>query len=599
MNKFIVALIVLVMGFVQNAVGSTAGEQGYNCALNTQVSVSQCDTLVEFYHSTMGPNWLDSETNQWLKNDRPCDWEGVTCWGNRVVRLELPANGLSGELPALGGLVHLQQIGVFNNPQLSGPLPDLTALPELTHVIVFKTGLHGFLPDVANMPQLVSLDVHLSQFFGPVPNVSHLENFVSHGNDLCFSPRFSLDTTIHNIPAFPPCEPMLVSVLNGELDVTDFGAKPNDSQNDHQAINHMLRMLELTLPMNMPLNHLSIRFSEGVFDVEASITLHHFEYVKIVGTPADMPVTVIQKGPNFGNSENLFINRFQQGAIFDLRFGEGLTMKYLSFSGQLSSTILPHLWWDHGVYVGSSHNTMISKNAFQHFGDSALTIATDVDDLNVGINSSNHLVYSNYFYNITQTSTTSDRGGSSNYSFVENTVVHLKGAIKFSTRMEGAGYLNVLSNHIVAAGVGSGIATNNGVEVEGYNVVNVSGNMLSDGDGVGIVVRSVHSETAQVAFDWGKVTIEDNEITRFRQGVYISNLPLKKTGAIASAEGFSISNNSLTYMWNGDVEAAIHFVGSQFYRAQVNNNRIVGGSYDIWPSPAQTPWLEAKGNVLN
>lgn len=599
MKKFIVALIVFYFGWVNSLVAAENVESGYNCNLNTQVSVAQCDTLVDFYYATNGHAWLNSNTHLWLKNSEPCSWEGVTCWGSRIVRLELPSNGLTGELPALGGLIHLQQLGLFNNPELSGPLPDLTVLPDLTHVIVFKTAMTGFLPDVASIPNLVSLDVHLSAFFGPVPDVSSLNSFVSHGNPLCLSSHIDYSSQGHTIPAFPACEPMLESRLQGELLVTDFGVRPDDGQNDHHLINHALRMLTLTLPSQVPISDLTIRFPAGVYDVEKSISLINFDSVKIVGETADTPMTTFQKGPNFGNSDNLLINQFQHGAIFDLRFGRGLTIKYLKLMGQLTSTTQPHLWWDHGIYVGSSHNTMLSKNAFYHFGDSALTIATDNDDPSLGINSANHLVYDNYFYNITQTSTTSDHGGSSNYSFIENTLVNLKGAVKFSTRMEGAGYVNVLKNHIVSAGVSSGITTNNGIEVEGYEEVNISGNTLSDGEGVGIVVRSVHSENADRVYDWGSVTVEDNQITRYRLGVYISNLPLTGSGEVAEADSFNVSNNQISYMWNGDTEAAIHFVGSQFKRCQANNNTVTGGNYTIWPNPAQTSWLEAQGNVLN
>merc|ERR1712013_854191 len=82
---------------------------GYDCSANTQISEAQCQTLVDFYCSTNGENWADASSHTWLTGDTPCDWEGVVCWGDRVVRLEVPDNGLSGELPDLSGLDHLMQ----------------------------------------------------------------------------------------------------------------------------------------------------------------------------------------------------------------------------------------------------------------------------------------------------------------------------------------------------------------------------------------------------------------------------------------------------------------------------------------------------------
>lgn len=599
MSKFLVVLIVLQFSSIPKVAASTSVQIDYNCSNNTQVSIAQCETLVNFYISTGGTNWLNSNTHQWLRNTQPCDWEGVTCWGNKVVRLEVPANGLEGKLPALGGLMHLLQLGLFDNPKLTGPLPDLTELPNLTNIVIFKTSMNGLLPDVANMPQLSSLDIHLNQFIGPIPDTSHLDEFISHGNQLCLSPRINYNNIGQNIPNYPSCQPMLTDQLKGELNVTDFGAIPNDNQNDHQAINHALNMLQLTLPKKESLNNLTLFFPPGIYDVEKHISLSNFNSLKIIGAKNTPLSSVLRKGEKFGNADNLLINSFQQGAIFDLRFGNGLTLKYLKLIGQLTSTSQPYLWWDHGVYVGSSHNTFISENEFHHLGDSALTIATDAADKSPNINSANHLVYRNYFYNITQTSTTSDHSGSMKYNFIENTVEHLKGAIKFSTRKGGADFLNVMNNHIISAGVGSGISTNNGIEIEGYKDINVSGNTLSNGDGVGIVIRSMRSQAAQSSNNWGNVTIADNQITNYRQGIYISNLPHNSNGSQATAENISISNNLISNMWNGNNEAAIHFVGSQYQQCQVNNNTITGGTYDVWPNPIENDWLHAVGNILN
>lgn len=43
-----------------------------------------------------------------ISEDRPCNWTGVACQGNKVVELRLPGMGLSGPIPAqLGSLTSL------------------------------------------------------------------------------------------------------------------------------------------------------------------------------------------------------------------------------------------------------------------------------------------------------------------------------------------------------------------------------------------------------------------------------------------------------------------------------------------------------------
>ncbi len=611
MGKVLLALIIL--HFSSNL--KAAPQVGYNCANNKQISATQCETLVDFYHSTGGPNWLKKRKHSWLRTEKPCDWEGVTCRRNKVTQLEVPDYGLQGTLPDLGGLKHLKRLGLFNNPKLTGPLPDLTQLSRLSKISIFNTAMNGFLPDVSKIRKLTYLDIHNNHFMGPIPKIPRAVKFIGYGNTLCLSPRIKYSKAAKkSISRYSTCEPMLTNQLQGKLDVTHFGAIPDDNKNDHQAINHTFNMLKLTLPKQDLLSHLTVFFPSGTYNVEKSIKLRDFKSVAILGEQnidekrgggqslgpkGETLSSHLIKGKQFGNVTNRLIRKSQQGAIFDLRFGSGLTVKHLKLVGQLKSTSTPYLWWDHGIYIGSSYQTVIQENEFHHFGDSALTIATDATDHHKGINSSQHLVYRNYFYNITQTSTTSEHGGSTEYNFLENTAEHVKGAIKFATRQEEAGFLNIENNHIVSAGVGNGISTNNGIEVEGYKNVNISGNTLSDGDGVGIVIRSVQSPKTRSAYDWGDVTVADNKISSYRQAIYVSNLPHGKNGSLAKAENIVISNNYIENMWNGKNQAAIHFVGSKYRQCRVSNNTIVGGRYDLWSDQKQTGWLQVEGNMLN
>ena len=116
---------------------------------------------------------------------------------------------------------------------------------------------------------------------------------------------------------------------------------------------------------------------------------------------------------------------------------------------------------------------------------------------------------------------------------------------------------------------------------------------------MGIVVRSVQNPTMQSAYNWGNIKITGNNIINYRQAVFISNLPHKKDGSLANAENIVISDNRIEYMWNGNNEAAIHFVGSQYQQCEVSNNTITGGKFGVWPGAGDTDWLLVEGNVLN
>ena len=96
--------------------------------------------LVTLYHATNGPNWTNNEN--WLSDAPLGDWYGVNTEG-RVVSLWLSNNNLSGTIPdELGKLIKLRQMGLQNNPSLSGSLPlTFTALTDLEYLYVTGTGI--------------------------------------------------------------------------------------------------------------------------------------------------------------------------------------------------------------------------------------------------------------------------------------------------------------------------------------------------------------------------------------------------------------------------------------------------------------------------
>lgn len=113
-----------------------------DCKQVTQISPPECETLVALYKSTDGPNWNDSQTNNWNITNEPCQWAGITCENAHVTQINREYANLVGTLPDLSALTALQSLdlgtncglrcGYWQNSQLTGTLPNLSALTNLT-----------------------------------------------------------------------------------------------------------------------------------------------------------------------------------------------------------------------------------------------------------------------------------------------------------------------------------------------------------------------------------------------------------------------------------------------------------------------------------
>lgn len=128
--------------------------------------------LTELFHGTGGPGWVNKAN--WLVGSTSADfatWHGVTVTNGDVTRIELPDNGLSGQMPAsLGELAMLRNLYLFGNA-LSGPIPrELGNLADLRDLRLYDNNLSGPVPpqlgQLSNLRQLYLNDNALS---GPIP----------------------------------------------------------------------------------------------------------------------------------------------------------------------------------------------------------------------------------------------------------------------------------------------------------------------------------------------------------------------------------------------------------------------------------------------
>jgi hypothetical protein len=58
-----------------------------DCATVTQIPQAECDALVDLYTSTDGSQWRNN--TGWNLTNTPCNWYGVSCNGEHVIRLYL------------------------------------------------------------------------------------------------------------------------------------------------------------------------------------------------------------------------------------------------------------------------------------------------------------------------------------------------------------------------------------------------------------------------------------------------------------------------------------------------------------------------------
>ena len=92
-----------------------------DCSVVTEIPVTECEALVDLYHSTDGENWRSNLG--WNTDNTPCSWRGVTCSAGNVTKLNLHYNLLSGNIPeSLGNLNNLIDLRLTSN-QLTGYIP--------------------------------------------------------------------------------------------------------------------------------------------------------------------------------------------------------------------------------------------------------------------------------------------------------------------------------------------------------------------------------------------------------------------------------------------------------------------------------------------
>ena len=132
--------------------------------------------LIALYEATDGDNWTHNDN--WLTDKPLSTWYGVTLdrRSGRVNTLSLDYNNLTGPLPDLSALSNLTYLILSHSNNLIGPLPDLSALINLTSLGLRGTQLTGQISDLSLPATVQTLYLDRNRLTGPIPDLSALSN---------------------------------------------------------------------------------------------------------------------------------------------------------------------------------------------------------------------------------------------------------------------------------------------------------------------------------------------------------------------------------------------------------------------------------------
>ncbi|MBO1349033.1 MAG: putative Ig domain-containing protein [Hormoscilla sp. GUM202] len=152
--------------------------------------------LKALHNSTSGRRWKNKTGWDFTSETPPpaeavSDWHGVTVVGDRVTKIQLSQNDLSGTLPSeLGDLGNLQVLDLSSNNSLSGTLPSaLGNLGNLRELQLYWTDLWGTLPSAfGSLGNLRVFQLSWTDLSGTLPpelgDLSNLQELRLPNNDL-------------------------------------------------------------------------------------------------------------------------------------------------------------------------------------------------------------------------------------------------------------------------------------------------------------------------------------------------------------------------------------------------------------------------------
>ncbi|EDN70782.1 leucine rich repeat domain protein [Beggiatoa sp. PS] len=212
-RSLLLVALALNLGLVSFAQAAT------DCNAVTEIPTIECQSLLELYNSTDGPNWTNNDG--WNVTNTPCSWYGVACDNGEINYLYLRNNQLTGTIPNFSGLPNLYQLLLSSN-RLTGTIPNFNGLPNLLVLNLGGNQLTGSIPDFSGLPNLVDISLNDNQLTGPIIDFSTLPNL----REVWLSSN-QLTGTIPDFSALPNLEMLYLydNQLTGSI--PDFSGLPN------------------------------------------------------------------------------------------------------------------------------------------------------------------------------------------------------------------------------------------------------------------------------------------------------------------------------------------------------------------------------------
>jgi hypothetical protein len=273
-----------------------------------------------------------------------------------------------------------------------------------------------------------------------------------------------------------------------------------------------------------------LRFLPGKYYLKLPLYSVGLQNVEILSNPSEPAKFIKAAG-------------FPQDYLFYTRMSRNITIRGFEFYGQTSFQDSKNpVWTDQGIYFGSCNNVKIDNNKFFNFGNAAIRVTTNEADPVKGVNSFNTVVTNNYFNNIYQISTTSNdnvHGATANYLMQNNTIVNLRGSVKFASRTDGAKDIKILNN-VINGG------DRYGLEIDNYDDFEIRDNTIENIRSVAINIYTAGDKDKIVrGFPWGdNFTIANNIIKSCGRGVRFSHEPFHD-GFQYVPRNLVIANNTL------------------------------------------------------
>ncbi len=170
MKKTFLSIVCLFLVIAMSSCGGGPAKQ-----------LTDQEILVKIYEAMNGPEWNESQGENWLSDKPIGEWEGVeTNEEGRVVSLRVVGDGIEGLIPAeIGGLTELEYLNIYAR-YYDGPnvfpaeIGNLTKLNDL--IISANAGTREDRPTIANLMTLVNLEkLFVTSFGGVIPdNITQL-----------------------------------------------------------------------------------------------------------------------------------------------------------------------------------------------------------------------------------------------------------------------------------------------------------------------------------------------------------------------------------------------------------------------------------------